>query len=265
MAASSGCARVDNAPRDPPGAALAHWPGRYLQVLAHGRHEWPTLLGVLLATLASSALTALQPWPLKILVDSAIQGAPLPALLASWFDLAGLTPGNTLLVWFAALASILIFVVQSGLDAGLIMGWAIAGQRVVYGLATALFLHMQRLSLLFHARQPVGDSIERITTDSWCVYAVAENLLIAPLKYLVLMATTGLIAWQLDPGLTMVLLVATPVLAVSAAFFSSRLKQFARENRDASGQLTAFVHKVLGAIPLVQAFDAAGHNRRLFG
>jgi ATP-binding cassette subfamily B protein/subfamily B ATP-binding cassette protein MsbA len=238
--------------------------GRYLRILAYAVREWPVLAGILALALAWSSLAALQPWPLKILVDSAIGGQPLPAPVAAWFAGAGIEPGSAALIALAGAASMVLFVALFALDAGLVMGWSVAGQRVVYRLATAIFARLQRLSLRFHAGQPVGDSIERITTDSWCVYAVADNLLVVPARHLTLFATTGAIAWQLDPGLALLMLVAVPALAASAVFFRQRLKQRALLSREARSRLTAFVQQVLGAVPMVQAFGLAPRNRQVF-
>ena len=237
---------------------------KYAQILRHALTEWRALSGILVLTIAYSALVALQPWPLKILIDSAINNGPLPLPLVALFDALGFVPGKAALVWISALFSLLIFVLQSALDSGLIMAWSHCGQHMVYALATELFAQLQRLSLLFHAKQTVGDSIERITTDSWCVYSITEGLLIAPVKHGTVFVTTGVIAWQLHRELTLAMLIAMPVLAASAIFFNQRLKRVAVTSRGAHVRLTAFVHQVLGSIPLVQAYSAARRNRRVF-
>ena len=49
---------------------------------------------------------------------------------------------------------------------------------MVYDLATDLFSHLQRLSLRFHSRQSVGDSIRRVTTDCGCVSVIVKDALL---------------------------------------------------------------------------------------
>jgi ATP-binding cassette subfamily B protein/subfamily B ATP-binding cassette protein MsbA len=239
-------------------------PSRHARILRYALRQWRALGGILAITVCYSAFAALQPWPLKILIDSAIGGAPLPHALASGLAAAGVQPTDSALVGIAAVASIVVFAVQAALDAGLIMAWSIAGQHMVYNLATDLFLHLQRLSLLFHARQTVGDSIERITTDSWCVYSITDGLLVSPAKHLMVFATTGAIAWQLDRELTLLMMIAVPAFALSAMVFGPRITQVSRGNRAARAQLTAFVQQVLGSMPLVQAFGAGPRNRTIF-
>src|SRR5687767_7010069 len=117
--------------------------------------QWPTLLAVLLMSCALAAVTTLQPWPLKILVDS-LQGVELPAPLAGLIK--GMSP--KLLVLVAGLASVLLFALNSALNVGLSWGWMAAGQGMVYRLAEDLFARLQRLSLLLHSRRSVGDSLD---------------------------------------------------------------------------------------------------------
>jgi ATP-binding cassette subfamily B protein/subfamily B ATP-binding cassette protein MsbA len=67
------------------------------------------------------------------------------------------------LVVLAAVLGFATFAATAMLEAGLTIGWATAGQRMIYGLATDLFLRLQRLSLIFHSKRTVGDSLARIT------------------------------------------------------------------------------------------------------
>jgi ATP-binding cassette subfamily B protein/subfamily B ATP-binding cassette protein MsbA len=135
---------------------------------------------------------------------------------------------------------------------------------MVYDLAGDLFRHLQRASLLFHARRSVGDSLSRLTGDAWCSYTIAEKLLLAPAQHVATLAGMGFVAWSLDPLLTGVALAVTPVMAASAVFFGPRLKRRAREDRVAKSRVLSFVHQTLGAIPLVQAFATEGRNRAHF-
>src|SRR6266403_386315 len=79
-----------------------------------------------------------------------------------------------------ALAGLVLFALSSALEIGLTWTWTVAGRRMVYDLAEELFARLQRRSLPFHSRNPVGDSMSRITVDSWCVYQVIDALVFAP-------------------------------------------------------------------------------------
>src|SRR5438132_10708654 len=64
--------------------------GKFQRVLVYALAHCRTVIAILALSLACSALAVLQPWPLKLLVDFGIGGAPLPDALASVFALAGI-------------------------------------------------------------------------------------------------------------------------------------------------------------------------------
>jgi len=227
--------------------------------------QWRALVAILALTLLASAAGALQPWPMKILVDHALRGDPLPGYLREPLlrsHLIGVDPASLILL--AAFASLALFVINSMLDTALNWAWAVAGQRMVYDLAGAVFARLQRLSLLFHTRRPVGDSISRLSTDTWCVYSVTASLLIAPLQQVFTLATIGGLAWTLDPHLSMVSFALAPMLAGSSLYFGKRMKRRAHQTREAQTRLVSFVQQVLASIPLVQVFSAEDRNKRRF-
>src|SRR5262249_32460522 len=147
-----------------------------------------------------------QPWPMKILVDSLLGPEPLPeALRLATRILPGADTANGLLTW-TVLAGLAIFTANSAVEMTLARGSIRVGQRMVYRLAADLFARLQRRSLLFHSRHPVGDSISRITGDSWCVHTLIETLLIAPASALLAGAMMVMLMAQLNPSFTLLAL-----------------------------------------------------------
>ncbi|MEI6148448.1 MAG: ABC transporter ATP-binding protein [bacterium] len=232
---------------------------KYRRLIRYAAREWPALLVILVLTSLYSVVATLQPWPMKLLVDYAL-GTGAGATPLAWLPELS-TPGWILA---AALMSLVLFLFNTALDAGLTWAWSAAGQRMVYDLAADLFHRLQRLSLLFHSRRSVGDSLSRLTGDTWCIYTVTEGLLVAPLQNLLQLVTIGTVAWAMDPTLALLTLAVAPLLGASALLFGQPLKRRTRFSREAQARLLSFVHQTLGAIPMVQAFDTAGRNRRRF-
>jgi ATP-binding cassette subfamily B protein len=238
---------------------------RHRRLARYVLRQWPRLVLILAITVVSSVATSLQPWPTKILVDHAVNGAPAPGWVRSLLDAFSLDPTSpTALVLFAAATTFALFAVAGILEVALSWAWTAAGQRMVYDLAADLFRRYQRLSLLFHGRRPVGDSLDRLTTDTWSVYTITAGLLTSPAHQLLTVATVGVVAWGLDPVLAAVLLAAAPALVVAARFFGRRLKQRACHQREAQARVVAFVQQTLTAIPLVKAFASEPRNRATF-
>jgi ATP-binding cassette, subfamily B, bacterial len=237
---------------------------RYGRLIRYALRQWPGLLVILSLTAASSAVTVLQPWPMKLLVDDALGHGSAPPLLRSLLHRFALPATPWVLVMASACGSLGLFVLNSCLSVGLSWAWTASGQRMVYDLAADLFHRFQRLSLLFHSRRSVGDSLSRLTGDAWCVYTVAEGLLISPARQLLTLGSIGAIAWHLDPGLSALSMAVAPVMAGSAVFFGRRLKQRARQGRELGSRLLSFVQQTLTAIRVVQAFGAEERNQRQF-
>lgn len=227
------------------------------------------LLVILTCTLAFTGTVALEPLPMKVLVDFALGDAGAPPALESMLRSLQLEPTPTVLVFVAALASLGLFAINSALGVCLGLAWSVGGQRMVFALAGDLFARLQRLSLAFHGRRSVGDSLSRLSDDTWCLYKVADGLMMAPVQQICTLFVTGSIAFALDAHLAVLALGMAPFLAASSMFFGHRLKRRAKLGHEARSRLVSFVHQALGAVTVVQAFGAEARNvekfRRLAG
>ena len=118
--------------------------------------------------LLAIALGLLAPWPLKLIVDYVLANEPLPEGLSWIRSLPGAGSSNVMLAWLAAatvglfLLTRCIAILKRYVEIG-------AGSRMVYALASDLFSHLQRRSLLLHHQNKTGDLIKRVTSDTGCV------------------------------------------------------------------------------------------------
>lgn len=228
---------------------------RYRFVITYILRQWRFLLLIVILTGFGAALTTLQPWPLKILIDYALgeDSLSLP------FDA---TPFN--LVIGASVLSLLLYTVNNVINSGLMWAWTAAGNKMVYHLSVDLFSHLQRLSFLFFQRRQLGDILNRLSGDSYCVYKVAEAVVVAPFRNVVVLAMIGFVSWSLNKELTLISFAIAPFLGLSAWYYGSRLKQQSRLDREAHSALMSFVHQTVTAIPMVQAFTAEEMNKQKF-
>ena len=213
---------------------------RYSRMLPYVMRQRRGLASILVLTIISAMTAALMPWPLKFIVDYAITGLPFPGPLQPVFKQSGIvvTAGSIIIV--AGLLSLLLYLLNAALEAALTWIWSASGQRMVYDLAADLFDRLQRLSLSFHGKRSVGDSLARLTGDTWCSYKLASDLMVMPAQQIFTVVTVSGVAWALDPSLTMLMCAVTPLLAVSARFFGTWLKRRSRQQIEAQSQLTSF-------------------------
>jgi len=235
----------------------------YARLAKYALRQWPGLLLILLLTVIYSLVAVLQPWPMKLLVDCGLKRETVPLVLRSFLSTFSLAPTAETLLVTAALGSLVLFILYSLLDIGLSWTWTLIGQRMVSSLSVELFHRLQRLSPRYHYRRSVGDSLSRLSDDTWCIYTLT-SLVFSPIEQVVTVTTIGLMAWRLNPELALLSLVSAPLLGGSTLFFGRRLKGRAKRSREAESRLLSFVHQTLSAIPVVQAFAREDHNYRRF-
>jgi ATP-binding cassette, subfamily B, bacterial len=143
MTTRSGRGRPDPADK----AQLERSPVRWSRVAALFRpYRWQ--LGVVVALIvASSAVALATPFLIRLVIDDALPNRDVPLLL--W------AVGGMLAV---TVVTAVLGVVQTWLS-------TTVGQRVMHGLRTAVFTHLQRQSLGFFTRTRGGEVQSRLTND----------------------------------------------------------------------------------------------------
>ncbi len=171
---------------------------QFLPLLRYFRRQPVFLSLIAVFTLATSLLGALQPWPMKLLADHVLGHDPLPVLLNRTLGFFSLNPNPTVLLGVVVAGSLLLFALNSLMDVALTWCWTIAGRRMVYDLSEDLFERLQSRSMVFHKRTTVGDTMSRVTVDSWCVYKAADALVFSPVHALVATGVMIFLMAQLD-------------------------------------------------------------------
>jgi ATP-binding cassette subfamily B protein/subfamily B ATP-binding cassette protein MsbA len=224
---------------------------RQRRLLRYAKPHWRALV-LLIGTMGLDiGLDLLKPWPLKLVIDNVLGHHPTPKFLTSL--LPGSATPHGLLLW-AAIGTVAIFLLSTA-SSTLYNYWSLRiGQRMVFELASDLFAHLQRLSLIFHSRRALGDTIQRVTGDSYCVSTLVTDALIPVAQAVVMLGVMFVVMWSLEPTLTLVALSVVPFLAVVIRYLAKPIKDRARESRDYEGKLTSVVEQTLSAVPAVQAF-----------
>jgi ATP-binding cassette subfamily B protein len=224
-----------------------------LWALSYARKRRSALAVVLLALLGKIGLDLLKPWPMKILVDYGLQGQPLPSELAG-----AVASREDLLTWCVA-ATVVLFLLSWALGLAAAVANLQFGQGMVYDLAADLFGHLQRLSLRFHSRRPVGDTVRRVTSDCGCVAAIVRDALLPVLTALVTLGLMFGIMCRLDPLLTVLALAVLPGMLVVFRRYARPMLDRSYAQQEAEGRIYDVVEQTLSAIPVVQAFAREEH------
>jgi len=238
-------------------------PNRYLRLLRYAQPYWRGWVAILLVTMLATLFSVVSPWPMKVLVDNVLGHAPLPSSVRTalrWLPASGSNAG---MIGWIALAGLFIFAVNSTLDVVLTWLWIRIGQGMVYELAAALFARVQRRSLLFHSRNSVGDSMARVTGDSWAVYSLVDTLWFAPLHAGFTLIVMLVLMLRLNLPLTLLSVAIAPLMTACSLMLGKRLRTTARAQRDIESRIQSHVQQTLTGITVVQAFgqEEREHNR----
>jgi ATP-binding cassette subfamily B protein len=238
-------------PQSPP---TASWRS-YLPLLKYVSRRRRGWAAIFLVTLASGLLSLLTPWPLKVLADQVLGHHPVTGWLRV---IPGATNRDALITWIAV-SSLAIFAAASGLEVLLTTSWVRTGQAMVYDVGADVLRRLQRRSVCYHNRQPVGDSMGRVMVDSHAVNLVAGSLLLEPLHALIVATGILLVLSHLELTLTMVALLTTPVMVLSTMAVGKAIRRAGWHRREAQIGVQSHLHQILSGIAVVQAF---GQERR---
>jgi ATP-binding cassette, subfamily B, bacterial len=217
--------------------------------------HWKLLTVGLLAVTGEGLADLLQPWPLKIVLDSVLRRAPVTKWewLNDW--VVSITGGDRLATLkFAALAALAIAVMGALCSYVEKYSTTSVGQWVMHDLRRTLYSHIQRLSLSYHDQKQSGDLLSRVTTDIDAIQSfVASGLLGALVNSLTLLGMVG-VMFYINYRFTLIALSVAPVLFGVAYSFTRRIKKAAREVRKKEGEIVSTIQEVLTSIRVVKAF-----------
>jgi len=237
---------------------------KYRRLLKYAQRRRGFFVFILVLTLASSALAALQPWPMKLLVDHVLDYNPVSPFLKSTLGFFGLRPTATVFLLVGTIGGLVLFVLNSVLEVGLVWAWTVAGRRMVYDLAEDLFARLQRRSLLFHSRNSVGDTMGRITRDSWAVHQVFDTLLFAPAHALLTMIGMLFLMAPLDGTLTLLAVLVAPFMVGASFLVGKPLRAAGKLKREIESRIQSHIQQTLTGIPVVQAFAQEEREQQRF-
>lgn len=157
-------------------------------------------------------------------------------------------------------ALFLTFVIQYG-DALLTVR---IGQRVMYDLRMEIFRHLQRLSVPFFDRNPVGRLMTRVTADVETLNELFSSGVVTVFGDLfTLLAITAMMV-ATDWRLALVAFATVPMLWVVVTVFRRRVRQAFRDIRARVARLNTFLQEHLGGLRVVQLFGREDDAARRF-
>jgi len=219
----------------------------FVRILGLIKPHWPQVVGFLLAILVVSGLDAWFTYLSKQIVDNGIVPRNVDSLLKT-LELYG-----SLIVIQAIATFFFIFFVS------------ILGERVRYDLRRMMFNHLQKLSLSYYSRTPVGWIIARVTSDTERVSDMITWGLLDS-AWAVMNITTSLVfMFAINWRLTLIVLVILPILLYVAIQFRKRILVQYRKVRKQNSKIVGAYNENITGVRVIKALGREQGNLEEFG
>jgi ATP-binding cassette subfamily B protein/subfamily B ATP-binding cassette protein MsbA len=217
------------------------------------RPYWLMVTGGVSITLVLTLVGLAKPWPTRILIDSAL--GPHKFL--------GLGHHGSLMV--AVFGTLVLFALSGGL--GLLQTAVLYGlsQRLIAELRERTFEQLTRVSLRYHDSRGAGDSLFRVTNDTYAVQSVLLDGLVPLSSAVLTLVSTLVILLAMDPVLCLLALVSVPLAFGVTRRYAPRINRAAAEVQQRESAVYSQAEQALVGIRTVQAFGRESHETRRFG
>ncbi len=158
------------------------------------------------------------------------------------------------------LAYLAVATIQLGFNVWRVRIMSRVGQHVLYDVRTAMFAHLQKLSLSFYNRYSVGRVITRVINDvgtlrefiTWAVLAIVRNLLGIVGTIIAMLA--------LNVKLSLLTFAMLPLMVLATMLFRKTARKNYRRVRAAVSWANSVLAENVNGVRVVQAFSRQGHN-----
>jgi len=227
------------------------------------RPHWKGLFLGLLAVAGETLAGLLEPWPLKVVLDSVLHTKKSPDWLSRVISisfgqdsLAILKFTALAVVAIAAIGAIGTYVEKQTITA--------VGQRVMHELRRTFYWHIQRLSMSYHDNKRTGDVISTVTSDIDSIQSAVSSGILDALYYaLTLVGMIGIMLY-LDWRFTLIALSVLPALFLVVYTFTKRIKKASRALRKKEAEMVSTLQEVLSSIRIVKAFGREEYEQKRF-
>ena len=219
------------------------------RVLGYARPYWwrmGLLLAIILATIGLGLLT---PLVLRDLIDRTLPAG----------DVGRLNLLAAVLIAIPAVSA-LLRVWQRALDAAI-------GAGIIFDLRSALYAHLQRMSLRFFTTNKSGELVSRLNNDVTGAQNAVTNTLVDVTTNAISVAATLAVMLALEWRLTLLGMAVLPAFLLLGKRFSKALREASRKLMEHNARLGAIMNETLNisGMLLVKLFGRRREEQRRFG
>ncbi|MBI5947036.1 MAG: ABC transporter ATP-binding protein [Chloroflexi bacterium] len=138
------------------------------------------------------------------------------------------------------------------------------GQRVMMDLRMELFAHLQRMSIAFFDRNPVGRLVTRLTNDISTLEQVISQGVVQILASLLTVGAIMVVMLWLDWKLALLMYAFLPPLIIAVRYFAWTQREGYRQQRAWLARINADLNENISGMQVIQLFGREEENLRRF-
>jgi len=219
----------------------------FLRILGLTKPHWKWVVGFLLAIASVSGLDSFFTYLSKRIIDEGIVAGNKEALIGI------LSIYGALLVVQAIFAFCFIYLA------------GVLGERIRYDLRKALFNHLQKLSLSYYSRTPVGWIMSRVTSDTERVADLVTWGLLDMTWGLMNIVSSMIFMLIISWKLAILVFIALPILFYVSIQFRKRILTQFRNVRKLNSKITGAYNENITGVRVIKALGREAGNLEEFG
>jgi ATP-binding cassette, subfamily B, multidrug efflux pump len=138
------------------------------------------------------------------------------------------------------------------------------GQQTMYDMRQEIFAHIQRLSMSYFDKNPVGRLVTRVTTDVDALNDLFAAGVVTMINDFFLLAVMVGVLLYLDWRLALAALAALPLILAVTFVFRKFVREANRRIRTAIARINAFLQEYISGMSIVQVFNRERRARMEF-
>jgi len=243
-----------------------------IRFLACVRPQLTLVISAALMGVGKFTLPLAFPFAFKYVIDVLLPSHPQPdhidRVIDGWCTgVASLTGlGVTAQGKLAALslAMLLIYVLQSTVSYFRNYWAGIAGNRLIFGLRSRLYAHLQRLPHSFFDRHPAGAIVSRVLNDVTQASELVNSTLIDVWTDAALLGLVIFALFELNWKLALISLCIAPLWVGFMRYFGPRIKAVSHRMQEAVEVISGEVHERVVGASTVKSFGREEHEVGVF-
>ena len=136
-----------------------------------------------------------------------------------------------------------------------IIALSYVGQKIIYALREDLFAHLEKMSLQFYERNPIGRLVTRVTNDMNNISEMYTNVIVTFMKDFLIILGSIVIMFTMNPKLTFISLSTVPFVILSSILFRVKARKAYRNVRVKLAKINSSLSENISGIKIIQLFN----------